>query len=114
MADLAFGTALTPLLPRYAHLAGLSEQTAGILMGAYALGGVIGAVPGGVIAGRLGSRTAAQLGLAAAAAAGLVLGWSSSAAALTGARFVQGAAGACTWAAGLAWLSGATPTARRG
>ena len=113
-ADLAFGTALTPLLPRYAHLAGLSEPTAGILMGAYALGGIIGAVPGGVVAGRLGSRTAAQLGLAAAGAAGLVLGWSSSAGALTGARFVQGAAGACTWAAGLAWLSGATPTARRG
>jgi predicted MFS family arabinose efflux permease len=114
VADLALATVLPPLLPRYVHLAGLSPAGAGILMGAYPMGGAAAAVPGGLAAARLGSRAAVLIGLAAAAGSGLALGWGSSAAVLVGARFVQGAAGSFTWAGGLAWLASATPAARRG
>ena len=114
VVDLAYSTAVTPLLPRYAHVAGLSKAGAGLLMAAYPVGSILGSLPGGVLTARLGSRTAVLLGLAVEGAAGLALGWSGTAAVLAGARFVQGAAGSCVWAAGMAWLAGATPPERRG
>src|SRR5215467_12360989 len=96
--DLALSTAIAPLLPHYTHMAGLSKSAAGILMAAYPLGSIAGALPGGLLTARLGSRAAVLLGLAVTAAASLALGWSSAAALLAAARFVQGAAGACVWA----------------
>src|SRR6202163_1637139 len=44
----------------------------------------------------------------------LVFGYAHSIVLLDMARFVQGIAGASTWAGGLAWLGAATTTARRG
>jgi MFS family permease len=114
VVDLALSTAITPLLPHYVRTAGLSTSGAGILMGSYPLGSITGALPGGFLAGRLGPRAAVLAGLAAEATAGLAFGWSSTGLALAAVRFFQGAAGACVWAGGLAWLAGATPAARRG
>jgi MFS family permease len=114
VVDLAFATAIIPLLPHYAHAAALSKASAGILMAAYPVGGIAGAVPASLAAGRLGPRMAVLLGLVGVGGATLVLGWSTAIAAVAAARFVQGAAGACVWTGGLAWLAGVAAPERRG
>lgn len=112
--DTIFFSALTPLLPHYASEAGLSKSGAGILVAAYPAGTLVGSLPGGVLISRLGDRAVALLGMALMSVATLVFGWASMAAVLDAARFVQGLGGACTWAAGLAWLATAAPAERRG
>jgi MFS family permease len=114
LVDTVFFTALTPLLPHYVHALGLSKSQAGILVASYPVGTLLGAVPGGILASRLGVRPAVLLGLAVMAVSSLVFGYAHSLAVLDTARLVQGIAGACTWAGGLAWLAAAATAERRG
>ena len=100
--DTMFFTALTPLLPHYTHAAHLTKSAAGLLVASYPAGTLIGSLPGGMLASRLGYRTVTLLGLALMSVSTLAFGWVSAAVLLDAARFVQGLAGSCTWAAGLA------------
>ncbi len=61
--DTVFYSALTPLLPHYAAVAGLSKAGAGVLTGAYPAGTLIGSLPSGALVTRFGDRSVALLGL---------------------------------------------------
>jgi MFS family permease len=111
--DTVFFTAITPLLPHYVHELRLSKFGAGLLVAACPIGALFGAMPGGLFASRVGVRPAVVTGLTLMSAATLVFGFASSVDLLDLARFVQGVAGACTWAGGLAWLTSAAPVDRR-
>jgi len=112
--DTIFFTALTPLLPHYVHVVGLSKAGAGILVAAYPAGTLISALPAGLLVAHLGARRTVLIGLLLMAVSTVAFGWSNSEVVLDCARFVQGLGGSCTWGAGMAWLSSAAPAERRG
>ena len=114
LVDTAFYAAITPLLPHYADELDLSKSAAGVLSASYAAGTLLGALPGGWLAARWGVKPTLLLGLGVLAVTSVVFGLAEHVALLDATRFVQGLGGACSWAAGLAWLIQASPRERRG
>jgi MFS family permease len=114
LADTMLYAALVPLLPHYADEFGLSKGEAGLLVGAYAAGAFVAALPAGLAAARFGPRRAVLAGLVLMLLASLAFGFAGSASALGIARFAQGVGSALSWTGGLSWLVAGTPRDRRG
>ncbi len=114
LLDGAFFAAVAPLLPHYVDEFDLSKSAAGVLTGAYAAGNLVAAIPAGWLAGRWGVKPTTLAGLAGLAASSLVFGLAQDIWLLDAARFAQGLASACTWAAGFAWVVERAPPGRRG
>ena len=110
---MLFG-ALAPLVPGYADEFGLSKTGAGLLVGAFGAGAVLGGIPGGLAAARFGPKRAVVGGLILLAFASFAFAAADGAWALGLARFVQGCSSTITWAGALTWLTVATPRSRRG
>ena len=114
LVDTIFFTALTPLLPHYAHALGMGKTGAGVLFAAYPAGCFVGAVPSGLAAARLGAKPTVLIGVTAVAVCILVFGLANAAWQLDAARFVQGIASAFSWTGALLWLVSESPIERRG
>jgi MFS family permease len=110
---LLFGV-LTPLVPLYVDDFDLSKFQAGLLVGSFGAGALLGGVPGGLLAGRYGPKRAVLLGLLVLAAASAAFALASSPFALGAARFAQGLSSTTTWAGALAWITVEAPRDRRG
>jgi MFS family permease len=114
MIDTAFYSAVAPLLPHYVDELDLSKTAAGVLTASYAAGSLIGAIPAGWLAGRWGVKPTTLAGLGGLAVSSLVFAFAQEVWLLDVARFTQGLAGSCTWAAGFAWVVDRAPPERRG
>lgn len=110
---MLFGS-LIPLVPGYVDDFGLSKLQAGLLVGAYGGGAVLGGIPGGLIASRIGPKRAVVAGLVLLAIASFGFAAAHEPWMLGLARFVQGFSSTMTWAGALSWLTVSTPRARRG
>ena len=114
LMETIFFTALSPLLPGYVRALGLSKFDAGLLVGSYAAGALLGAVPGGLLASRRGAKPTMLLGLGLLAGSSVVFGLARGVWLLDLARLVQGVGGALAWTGALTWLVQEAPARRRG
>jgi MFS family permease len=112
--DTLFFTALTPLIPHFAHKYGLSKAGAGVFISTYAAGTLIGAIPAGLATTRLGPKRTVLAGLVLMTAASLGFALAGNVWALGASRLFQGIGSSFSWAGGLAWVIASTPRDRRG
>lgn len=110
---MLFG-ALTPLVPGFADEFGLSKTGAGLLVGAFGAGALLGGIPGGLAATRFGPKRAVVAGLLLLATASVIFAIAGDALTLGLARFVQGFSSTVTWAGALTWIAVVAPRGRRG
>jgi MFS family permease len=110
---MLFG-AIIPLLPHFADRYDLSKLEAGLLLGAYGGGALVGGIPGGVLVSRVGPKRGVLAGLVALSLASLAFALAGGPLALGVARFVQGLSSATTWAGALAWVAVSVERDRRG
>jgi MFS family permease len=112
--DVAFFSAIAPLLPGYVSSLGLSKAEAGVLSAAYAAGTLIFSLPAGLLATRIGPRRTVISGLLLLGCSSVAVGFADQFLLLDAARFAQGASGALIWSGALTWLITAAPPERRG
>ncbi len=112
--DTMLFVALTPLLPHFTREFGLSKFSAGVLTASYAVGALLGGLPGGFAAVRIGPRRAVLVGLALMGVASIGFALANGFSTLLAARVLQGCGSAFTWAGAFSWLLAAAPRSRRG
>ena len=112
--DAMLFTALTPLVPHYAHEFGLSKAEAGVLVATFGAGALVGGIPGGLLAARFGPKRAVVSGLVLLGLASFAFAAANTAVTLGAARFVQGLSSTTTWAGALGWLTVSAPREQRG
>jgi MFS family permease len=112
--ESAMYSAVTPVLPHYAHVLGASKPAVGVLTAAYPAGIVPGSLVGAWIAHRAGVRRTALIGLLLFAVSIAAFGFGTDVVVLDALRFVQGAGCGFIWGGGLTWVIAAAPRERRG
>src|SRR6185312_12825663 len=88
--DVAFYSAIAPLLPDYVSDLGLSKAEAGILSAAYAAGTLVASLPAGLLASRAGPRRTVIAGLMLLGFASVAFGFAHHIVLLDVTRFGQG------------------------
>jgi MFS family permease len=107
-------SAVTPILPHYAHELGASKPAIGVLAASYAAGGIPGGLLGGWLATRVGVRRTTLIGLVAFAVAVAAFGFANDIVTLDVLRTLQGVAAGCIWGVALMWVIAASPRVGRG
>jgi MFS family permease len=114
MFESALYSAVTPVLPHYAHSLHASKPAVGLLAAAYSAGLIPGSLLGGWLAARAGVRRTTLAGLVAFAAAVAAFGFGTDLVALDALRVVQGVACGLIWGGALTWVIAVSPRERRG
>ncbi|HZO05976.1 MAG TPA: MFS transporter, partial [Solirubrobacterales bacterium] len=107
--------AVLPVLPRYVHgPLGYGDVAVGIVIGAYAITGLLLRPFAGRLADRRGRKPAVLLGIVGVSLGGLLYLPSLGLAGVILARLVTGAGEGALYTAGSAWIVDMAPEARRG
>jgi len=112
--ESAMYSALTPVLPHYAHVLSASKPAVGVLAGAYPAGIIPGSLIGAWIATRGGVRRTCLIGLLLFAVSIAGFGLATNIVTLDALRFLQGAGCGFIWGGGLTWVIAVAPRERRG
>ena len=112
--ESAMYSAVTPVLPHYAHTLHASTPAIGLLAAGYPAGLIPGALLGGWLAGRAGVRRTTIAGLVGFGLAVAGFGIAPDLGALDALRVVQGLFCGLIWGGGLTWVIAAVPRERRG
>jgi predicted MFS family arabinose efflux permease len=111
--ESALYSAVTPVLPHYAHTLHASKPAIGVLAAAYPAGLIPGAFLGFWVATRAGVRRTTVLGLGGFALAVIGFGFGTSIVTLDVLRAIQGMFCGLIWCGGLTWVIHVTPVQRR-
>src|SRR3984957_17731564 len=112
--ESAMYSAVTPVLPHYAHVLHAAKPAVGVLTAAYPAGIIPGSLLGAWIAHRAGVRRTSLIGLLLFAASIAAFGFGTDIVTLDALRFVQGIGCGFIWGGGLPWVIAVAPRERRG
>lgn len=104
---------LTPLLPYLSERFAFREGLAGLLVGSYAAGVVVFALPVSLVLRRVGGKPIALLGLGLMAIGCITFSLARDPASLGAARFTQGVAAVCVWEGAFVWVLASAVRERR-
>ncbi|MHB1837191.1 MAG: MFS transporter [Solirubrobacteraceae bacterium] len=112
--ESAMYSAVTPVLPHYAHALHLGKPAVGLLTASYPAGIVPGSLLAAWVTARRDARRATITGLLVLAGATVAFGFGTDITLLDALRFLQGVGCGFIWVGGLTWVIGAAKRERRG